>query len=55
MCWFYSPLLTPFWNDDIGVYSAQTGSRRHCTLKSHFLLVNFYFVLVQFQIKRDLF
>ena len=32
-----------------------TGSRRHCTLKSHLILVNCYFVLDQFQIKRDYF
>ena len=29
-----------------------TGYRRHCTLKSQLLLVNFYFVLPQFHIKR---
>ena len=32
-----------------------TGSIRHCTLKLFFLLVNFYFVLAQFQIKRACF
>ena len=30
-----------------------TGSRWHCTFKSHSLLVNFYFVLAHFQIKKD--
>ena len=29
-----------------------TISERYCTLKSHLLLVNFYFVLEQFHIKR---
>ena len=29
-----------------------TVSRPHCTLKSHLILVNFYFVSSQFQIKR---
>ena len=33
------------------IFDYRTGSRRHCTLKSQFLLVNFYFVLHQFQIK----
>ena len=32
-----------------------TCPRRHFTLKSNFLLVNFYFVLAQFQIKIDFF
>ena len=30
-----------------------TGSRQYCTLRSQLILVNFYFVLSQFQIKRD--
>ena len=29
-----------------------TGSRRYCTLNSQLILVHFYFVLPQFQIKR---
>ena len=29
-----------------------TGSRQHFTLKPHFLLVDFYFILGQFQIER---
>ena len=32
--------------------SPWTGYRRHCTLKSQLLIVNFYFVFPQFQIKR---
>ena len=31
----------------------KTESRQHFTLKSHLLIVNFYFVLSQFHIKRD--
>ena len=30
----------------------KTGYRQHCTLQLQFLLVNFYFVLAQFQINR---